>query len=76
MPSIWVTQKEYEDLMRIKTALERAYKKVVGMSQVISSLIEATSIPTIPAEKDEEIIKKLKILRSIVKKRVGKSGRS
>lgn len=70
MPSIWVTQKEYEDLMRIKTALEKVYKKDVGMSQVISSLIEATSIPTIPAEKDEEIIKKLKVLRSIAKKRV------
>ena len=74
MPSIWVTRKEYEDLMRIKTTLEKVYKKDVGMSQVISSLIEATSIPA-EAGKDEEIIKKLKVMRNIVKRRVEKSKR-
>ncbi len=68
--SIWVSDSDYEVLMQIKIALEKVYKKDISISQVISSLIEATSIPTIPAEKDEEIIKKLKVLRNIAKRRV------
>ena len=70
MPSIWVSDKDYKVLMRVKTALEKSRGKPVGFPEVISYLVEITSISAIN-EKDEELIRTLEKLRSIAKKRVG-----
>jgi len=69
MPSIWISDKDYKTLIRVKTALEKSRKRPVGFPKVISYLVEITSIPAI-TEKNEELIKKLEEFRSIAK-RVG-----
>lgn len=70
MPSVWVSQKDYEALMGVKTGLEKARKEPVGISNAISYLLEIISISTIPPERSDEIVQKLEKLRSIVKERM------
>jgi len=73
MPSIWISNKDYKILMRIKTSLEKLHKRDVGMPEVISYLLAATAIPSIPPEKDDELMRKVGRLREVVKKRAEKS---
>jgi len=70
MPSIWVSQEDYEALMSIKMGLERVRREPVSISKVVSYLFGAVFIPEIPPERGDEIIQKIEKLRSIVKKRV------
>ncbi len=76
MPSIWVSKKDHNILMRIKASLEKlgGHKRNVGMPKVISYLLATTTIPSIPPEKDEELMRKVERLQKIAKKRMEKSG--
>lgn len=66
--SIWISKKSYKTLIKIKTGLEKIRRVPVGFPDVISYLIEVTSIPAIPP--DEDLIPKLERLRDIVRKRM------
>lgn len=66
MPSIWVSEKDYKILMRVKTGLEKSRGKPVSFPEVISYLLEITSVSEI-RENDEKLIQKLKKSFSKVK---------
>lgn len=66
MPSIWVSEKDYKILMRVKTGLEKSRGKPVSFPKVISYLLEITSVSEI-RENDEKLIQKLKKSFSKVK---------
>lgn len=60
MPSIWVSQTDYETLMEVKTGLEKARKEPVSISKVVSYLLEVISIS---AARGDEITQKLERLK-------------
>ena len=63
MPSIWIREEDKATLMRIRACLQKMSPgRNIGMPETVSKVLESTTIPALPPEKDEEIIKRLRIL--------------